>query len=182
LDRGRTNAPALVASVTGLQANGMLKNRPSYVMVELRREQMQSQSSRGLMLSIGAVLAILTIQGLSGDFMNLFVSFPNGAVSQSMGGLSQALDKAGFVTAYHAVAGILLVVLAMVALVFSFRYKAMSVRISSILALLATLVAAAEGSLLLLSGFSNNANSALMGYSYIFAYAFYFLVLYFARS
>jgi hypothetical protein len=40
---------------------------------------MQTQSSRGLMLSLGAALAVLTIQGLSGDFLNLFVSFPSGS-------------------------------------------------------------------------------------------------------
>jgi hypothetical protein len=151
-------------------------------MAELRREEMQTQSSRGLMLSIGAVLAVLTLQGLSGDFIGLFASFPYGSVSQSMGGFWQALDKAGVPTAYHAFAGMLLVIMAVVALAYSFRYKAMSVRITSVLALLATVVAAAEGSLFILSGFSNNSNSAMMGYSYIFAYALYFLVLYFARS
>ena len=153
-----------------------------YYRVRSRREQVEKQSSRGLMLSIGAVLALLTIQGLSGDFMNLFVSFPFGAVSQSMGGMAQALEESGFITAYHGIAGALLVVLAVVALVYSFKYKATSVRVLSVLALLATVAAVAGGALFLLSGFSNNAYSALMGYGYVFTYALYFLVLYFARS
>jgi uncharacterized membrane protein len=86
------------------------------------------------------------------------------------------------VASYHAIAGVLLVLLAVLVLAYSFRYKSIGVRVSSILAVIAVLVATAQGTLFVLSGFDNNMNSALMGYSYIFAYALSFLVLYFARS
>ena len=127
---------------------------------------------------------VLTIQGWTGDFVNLFALFttPGGSVSFSLGWFVQALSDSGVITAYHAFEGSLLVMLSIAVLVLSFRLStARSIRICSILAMAAVISAAVGGVLFVFSGFLDDANSAQMGGSFIGAYAFYFLELYYAK-
>ena len=129
-------------------------------------------------------LVVLTIQGWTGDFVNLFAPFatPGGSVSFSLGWFVQALLDSGAVTAYHAFEGSLLVILSVAVLALSFRLStAWSVRLCSIFAMAAVISAALGGILFVFSGFLDNANSAQMGGSFIGAYALYFLELYYAR-
>ena len=128
-----------------------------------------------------ATLAILSVQGWTGDYTNLFSVFPTGAVNFSAEGLLLAVQKAGQIPVYHAFEGFLIVAFSVVVLILSLRIKVKSVQLSSILGLAAVVSAAAGGTLFVLSGFQNNGNSAQMGGSFIAAYAFYFVELYFSK-
>jgi hypothetical protein len=128
-----------------------------------------------------ATLVILSVQGWTGDYVNLFSVFPTGAVNSSANGLLQALQKAGQIPVYHAFEGFLLVAFSLVVLILSLRTKAKKIQVSSILGLAAVVSAAVGGVLFVFSGFQDNGNSAQMAGSFIGAYAFYFLELYFTK-
>jgi hypothetical protein len=102
-------------------------------------------------------------------------------VNPSASGLVEALQKAGQIPVYHAFEGFLLVALSLVVLILSLRTKAKSLQVSSILGLAAVASAAVGGTLVVLSGFQDNGNSAQMGGSFIGAYAIYFIELYFTK-
>lgn len=130
-------------------------------------------------------LVVLTAQGWTGDFVNLFAVFsvPTDVNTYSMGWLVQALLDSGVITVYHAFEGALLLVLSIVILALSFRSTGVrSVRFASFMATAAIISAALGGVLFVFSGYTNNANSAQMGGSFIGAYAFYFLQLYFMKD
>jgi hypothetical protein len=138
---------------------------------------------RGVRYAIMASIIVLTIQRWTGDFVNLFSQFPSGQPSASMGGLLSALYDAGALAVFHGLEGFLLVALSIAVVALSFRAShARSIRVLSVLALGAIISAAVGGTLFVLSGFQNNANSAQMGGSFIGAYAFYFMELYFTKS
>jgi len=130
----------------------------------------------GLRASIVITLVLLSIQGWTGDYANLFASFPTGAVGATLAGFWQAVGNSGVLVLYHAVEAILLLTLSFVTLVLSFRRRVG--RLYSILGTASVISAAIGGILFVLSGFQNNANSAQMGGSFIAAYAFFFLTLY----
>lgn len=134
-----------------------------------------------LQFFIIATLAILSVQGWTGDFVNLFSVFPTGAVDFSANGLLQAVQKAGQIPVYHTLEGFLLVAFSLVVLILSLKTKVKSVQVFSILGLAAVVSAAVGGILFVFSGFQDNGNSAQMGGSFIGAYAFYFLELYFTK-
>jgi hypothetical protein len=123
-----------------------------------------------------AVIVLLTVQGWTGDFANLFATFPSGSVLFSVTPFLGAVEGAGILVAYHAIEAILLLALAVVVLALSVRRR--TGRLFAILGLSSIISAAVGGVLFVLSGYTNNANSAQMGGSFIGAYAFYFLVLY----
>jgi hypothetical protein len=81
----------------------------------------------------------------------------------------------------HAFIGIVLLASASVVLAFSIRSKPRNVQIPAILGLVTIVSAAIGGVFFVLSGFSNGGNSAQMGGSFIGAYAFYFIELYYAK-
>ena len=83
----------------------------------------------------------------------------------------------------HMSVGILLSALAVAVFVLSFVWsKSRGVRIASGLGLLMVISAAIGGFLFVLSGLSDGGNSAQMGGSFIGAYAFYFIALYYSRN
>jgi hypothetical protein len=75
----------------------------------------------------------------------------------------------------------LLITLSLVVLGLSFRSKNTYLQILSLLAMAAVISAMVGGVLFVLSGFQNNADSAQMGGSFIGAYAFCLLELYFTK-
>jgi hypothetical protein len=136
-------------------------------------------SSRNLRISVATILVLLSAQGWTGDFANLFSPYPAGASGASASGVLQALQRAGIAVLYHALGGALIVAAAAVILALSFRSSDSKwVRVFAVLGLAAVLSAAAAGALFLLSDHPSAAYSAQMGGSFIGAYAFYFLVLY----
>jgi hypothetical protein len=139
--------------------------------------------SRTLLGLIIAVLTVLTAQGWTGDFVNLFAAFPSGSVGRTFSGLSQALINAGRMEVTHAILGTVLAALAIAILFMAFRFNTTrGVRVCAVLGCLGILSAAYGGISFVLSGFQNNGSSAQMGGSFIGSYASYFLVLYFNRS
>jgi hypothetical protein len=87
----------------------------------------------------------------------------------------------GFFLVWHAFEGIAIFALSLVVLAFSIKAKPKSIRICAILGLVYEVVAGVGGLLFVLSGFTNNGNSAQMGGGFIGAYAFYFMELYYAK-
>jgi len=137
---------------------------------------------RTLRRLIVVTLVLLTIQGWFGDTVNLF-TIPPGPVSveASAGGLLTAVINVGPTLIAHAFIGIALLALSVVVLAFSLRSKPRSIQIASILGLIMIISALIGGTLFVLSGFANNGVSAQMGGSFIGAYAFYFIELYYAK-
>jgi cytochrome bd-type quinol oxidase subunit 1 len=113
---------------------------------------------KGLRVSIVITLVVLSIQGWTGDYANLFATFPTGAVSATLVGFWQAVGSSGALVLYHAVEAILLLTLSFVTLALSFRRR--TGRLFSTLGTPSVISAAIGGILFALSGFQNDANSA----------------------
>jgi hypothetical protein len=130
-------------------------------------------------------LVLLSLQAWTGDVMVIFAAFPQGALN-TFADAYQALQSVGWpapLAIVHAVGGILILLLALGIVVVAFRRtKSRSVRVTSLLGLIAVLSAVVGGYLFVFSGFLANGNSAQMGGSFIGAYAANFLVLYFSKS
>jgi heme A synthase len=138
-----------------------------------------SRTVRGLTI---ATLVLLTGQGWTGDFVNLFAVFPSGPVSRTLGGFTRALINAGRLEVTHAILGVTLACLAIAIVIIALRTNtSRGVQVWTIVALLGVLSAAYGGISFVVSGFQNNGSSAQMGGSFIGSYASYFLVLYFNR-
>jgi len=65
--------------------------------------------------------------------------------------------------------------------VVSLRYHRRSVKIAAVLGLITVIIAGLGGYLFVLSGFSNGGNSMQMGGTFEFAFAFYFIALYYTK-
>ena len=137
---------------------------------------------KALKISIVVALVLLSVQGWSGDYNNLFAVFPVGPVHLSLNGLISALEGAGVLEVFHAVLGILLLAVSVLIVILSLRTGVKSLSIPSILGLAAMASAVAGGLLFVFSGFTNNGFSSQMGGSFIGAYAFFFIELYFTRG
>ena len=138
-------------------------------------------SWRNLRILIVATLIALTAQGWTGDATNLFSMFPSGSIEQSVNGVFSGVVTTGFFLIWHAFEGLAIFALSLVVLAFSIKAKPKSVRICAILGLVYVVVAGVGGLFFVLSGFTNNGNSAQMGGGFIGAYAFYFMELYYAK-
>jgi hypothetical protein len=136
---------------------------------------------RNLRLSIVIILVLLTIQGWTGDFTNLFAVFPV-HVASSLTGIIQVLYAGGILPLYHAFEGFVLMLVSIFVLILSFRFAtSRPLRVFAILGFASIISAGIGGIMFLLSDF-NNAFSAQMGGSFIGAYAFYFLALYYTKN
>ncbi len=127
-------------------------------------------------------LLLLTAEGWFGDTVNLF-AVPSSPVSveSSASGILQAIVSVGPTLIIHAFIGIAVLALAIVVLAFALKSKPRNVKVPAILGLVMVVSATIGGTLFVLSGFSNNGVSAQMGGSFIGAYAFYFIELYYAK-
>lgn len=145
--------------------------------------QSQSDPLRPLKLMTVLNLVLLSIQGWTGDVVNLFAVFHSGTVS-GFGQFFSDLVSAGPgpLAIWHALEGLLVLLLSIGIAASAFRRsKSWSLRIVSLLAALSVASAAVGGYLFVFSGFLNNGNSAQMGGSFIAAYALNFLVLYYSK-
>jgi heme A synthase len=142
----------------------------------------ETRSWRPLRISVAITLILLTIQGWTGDVVNIFVTTsPTPTVSQSLGGFFQAVVNGGPLLIWHGMEGILILLSAIGVLVISLRYRRRSAKIAAALGLFFVLSAALGGYLFVLSGLMNGGNSAQMGGSFIGAYAFFFLTLWYTK-
>ena len=114
--------------------------------------------------------------------MNLFaVPTSPVTVEASASGLLTAIASDGATLIIHAFIGIVLLALSATVLAFSLKSKPRNVQVPSILGLVMVVSAIIGGTLFVLSGYTNNGVSAQMGGSFIGAYAFYFIELYYAK-
>lgn len=147
------------------------------------RRRAETRALRGLVV---ATLVVLAVQGWFGDFVTVFVTPANG-ISQpplTVAGLLHELQllPTPFFPIWHAVEGLVLVVLAIAILVLSLGWPhSRGVRVWSGLGLLSVLSAALGGLLFVKSGYADGGNSMQMGGSFIAAFASYFLVLYYTK-
>jgi hypothetical protein len=142
----------------------------------------ETRSWRPLRISIAIALVLLTIQGWTGDVVNLFVTTSTTpTVSQSFGGFFQGVVNGGPFLIWHGMEGILILLSAIGVLVISLRQSRRSVKIAAALGFFFVLSADLGGYLFVLSGFMNGGNSAQMGGSFIGAYAFFFLTLWYTK-
>jgi len=135
-----------------------------------------------LKISIIFLLILLSIQAWTGDYVNLFAVFPSGQVKVSFGSLIGALQSAGFMEVFHASLAVAILATSIIVVLLSFRARAKSLTIPSILGLVAVVSAITGGLLFVFSGFTDNGYSAQMGGSFIGAYALFFVELYYTRS
>ncbi len=142
-----------------------------------------TRSAHQLRILLVVILIILTIQGWFGDTTNLFVTTGTTTpVAFSLGTIIPLIISYGPILIWHALEGFLLVVLSLAAIGFSFAWSnKRNVRIMSILASAAIISAAYGGLSFVASGFIAAGSSAQMGGSFLGAYAFYFMELYFTK-
>jgi len=135
-----------------------------------------------LRILLVVMLITLTIQGWFGDTVNIFVAPPGTSTTVPFSSLIQTISSYGFLLIWHAFEGLFLVILALVLIGASFKWsKKRSVRITSILGAFMVISAAIGGLSFVLSGFNAGGSSAQMGGSFIGAYAFYFMELYYTK-
>ena len=141
-------------------------------------------TKRGFTVLLVATLAILTMQGWTGDTVNIFPpSTATTSPPSSISGFWATVESLGSLAVWHLGEGILLSVLAVAVLALSFVWsKSNGVRIASVLGLIMVFSAAAGGFGFVMSGLSDGGSSAQMGGSFIGAYAFYFIALYYSRN
>lgn len=128
-------------------------------------------------------LVLLSVQAWTGDVVNLFATFPAGAVN-GFGGFFQGLESAGPgpLAIYHGIEGMVILLLGIGIAIAAFRRsRSRGIRATSLLGLFFIAAAALGGYLFVFSGFLANGNSAQMGGAFIGAYAMNFLVLYYSK-
>jgi hypothetical protein len=138
----------------------------------------ETRSWRGLRILLGFTLVLVTLQGSTGGYIAGSGNFPT-AVGGSASVVASALAAGPPVVTWHGFEGALIVLLALAVTAFSFRYPKRSVRTCAVLSLVAAIVAATGGYLIVSAG--SPAGDALMGNGFIGTYAFLFLTLYFTK-
>ncbi|MEM3670761.1 MAG: hypothetical protein QW767_03350 [Thermoprotei archaeon] len=126
-------------------------------------------------------LVLLSLQGWTGDFVNVFVTTSPTNVGKSLQGFFAAITSRGPFLEWHAFEGSVALLLGVVVAAYSFAFKRRSVRFASILAVLSVFASGLGGFLFVLSGFSAGGSSMQMGGSYIAAYALYFVTLWYTK-
>lgn len=124
---------------------------------------------------LGLTLVFVTLQGSTGGYVAGSGGFPTG-VGGSVSVVASSLAAAVPAVAWHAFEGVLIILLALAVTALSFRYPNRSARVFAALSVVAALVAATGGYLIVSVG--NPVGDALMGNGFIGTYAFLFLTLY----
>ncbi len=138
----------------------------------------QTRSWRGFRILLAFTLALVTLQGSTGGYIAGSGGFPTG-VGGSVSVVASSLAAGPPVVTWHGFEGALIILLALAVTALSFRYPKRSVRICAILSVVAAIVAATGGYLIVSAG--DPAGDALMGNGFIGTYAFLFMTLYFTK-
>ncbi len=134
--------------------------------------------SKRVFISIIIILILLTLEGISGNWVNLFVIFPTNITNTSPGNLFAIAYNTNSLIAFHIILGIFLVFAGGFVLVYGLKIKDRYLTIVLIIGLVMILSAIMGALLFVFSGFTDGMSSGQMGDSMIGAYAFYFLALY----
>jgi hypothetical protein len=140
---------------------------------------LQNVFSRVLWILTMLVLAAITVQALSGNWVTYFFILPGGPANLSPTFIQALSDLAVF----HKILGFIIGGFSILILVFSFIYKSsLFVRIFAVLGLMAAGSAAMGGYLFVHSGFQDRWSLGQMADSFVGAYAAYFIQLYFMNK
>jgi hypothetical protein len=144
---------------------------------------MNEKSQRNLSVTLwvltSLILALITLQGLSGNWITYFLILPGGPAN-----LGQALIQ-GLVmlAAYHRIMGFIIGLISVLVLVFAFVCRSGSyVRLFAVLGFIITILAAAGGFLFMKSGLEDRWPLGQMSDAFVGALAAYFLQLYFMNK
>ncbi len=149
----------------------------------MARESKPQKAVHRLRILLVLVLLLLTIQGWFGDTTNIFVTTGTAnPVAFSIGAIIPVVISYGPILIWHVIEGFILIGLSLFVIPLTFAWSnKRSVRIMSILGFAAIVSAAFGGLSFVASGFTVGGSSAQMGGSFIGAYAFYFMALYFTK-
>jgi uncharacterized membrane protein len=136
---------------------------------------------RSFRLLVVVNLILLSLQGWSGDYVNVFVTTHPQKVAQTVQGFVAAVTASGPPLVWHALEGVLILVLGVIIAALSYRLSSLAVRVASALGVLSVLSAGIGGFLFVTSGFSAGGSSMQMGGSYIASYALYFITLWYTK-
>jgi heme A synthase len=145
----------------------------------------RSLTSRKYRILLVVTLVILSLQAWTGDTVNIFYAPSSGVTPPpySISGFFSAVQSIGSLLIWHALEGILLLILAVALFALSFVWsKSRGVRIASGLGLFFVVLAAIGGFDFVMGGFANGGDSAQMSTGFLGSYALYFIALYYARS
>jgi hypothetical protein len=137
--------------------------------------QIQARSWRPLRILLALTLILLTLQASTGGYVAGAGGF-TAAIGLPLGGILSALSLASPPVIWHAFEGILIIILAAATAVLSLRYPKRGVKGYAILGLVATLIAAVGGYLVVSTG--PGPADALMSNGFLGTYAFFFMTLY----
>jgi len=142
-----------------------------------------SISTHRLRILLVVILVNLTVQAWFGDTVNLFVTTGTApSVGFSIGAIISLIMSFGPILIWHAFEGLALLVLSLVAIGLALAWsKKRSVRVSAIIGSIMIISAVYGGLSFVASGYTDAGSSAQMGGSFLGAYAFYFMALYFTK-
>jgi hypothetical protein len=142
-------------------------------------EKLQRNLSLALWISTLAILVIMSIQALSGNWITFFLILPGGPAN-----LSQSfIDALAKLAIYHKIAGFVIGGVSILILIFAFiQRSSIYVRIFAVLGFIITVIAGIGGFLFVKSGFQDRWALGQMADSFVGAYAAYFLQLLFMNK
>lgn len=142
-------------------------------------EKMQRNLSVAMWASAGLILTLLTLQGLSGNWITYFLILPGGPANLSQVFVSGLVKLA----MYHKIMGLFIGLLSMLILIFAFtRRWSRYVRIFAVLGFIITALAAIGGYLFVQSGLTDRWPLGQMSDAFVGCYAAYFLQLFFMNK
>jgi len=142
-------------------------------------EKLERILSMALWISTLAILAILSVQTLSGNWITYFLILPGGPATLSQSFIEGLVKLA----IYHKIMGFIIGGISIFVLIFAFiRRSSIYVRIFAVLGFIITASAGIGGFLFVKSGFQDRFALGQMADSFVGAYAAYFLQLFFMNK
>jgi hypothetical protein len=142
-------------------------------------EKLERTSSMALWISTLAILLVLSVQALSGNWTTYFLILPGAPANLSQSFIG-ALVKLAI---YHKLMGFVIGGISILVLIFAFiRRSSIYVRIFAVLGFIITVSAGIGGFLFVKSGFQDRFTLGQMSDSFVGAYAAYFLQLFFMNK
>ena len=142
---------------------------------------MSTNPLKWLRAAVISVLILLVIQFEFGMAVNLSDLPSLSPFGFSFPTALSALNQAGIIAVVHAVLGSVLTVLSLISLFMALASKIRTVQVFGALGFLSMALAVINGVLFTLSGFQNDNYSHGMATSFILAFSFYFIELYFLK-
>jgi hypothetical protein len=139
-------------------------------------EKLQRIFSTALWISTLAILVVISVQAVSGNWITFFLILPGGPANLSQSFI-EALAKLAI---YHKIVGFVIGGISILILIFAFiRRSSIYVRIFAVLGFIITVIAGIGGFLFVKSGLQDRWALGQMADSFVGAYAAYFLQLFF---